>query len=134
MTTPDKFSTKPGWFYGLQLELIVGKPNSTYSLGVTSGIHVLVHNKTEEPNYLLGLNANVGELTLIEVSRSFSSRMASPYSDCIQDIESYAQKSLYVRTILKTGYGYKQTDCYNVCSQKYIVQDCECYSPDFPFW
>lgn len=130
----DKYSTKAGSLFGFQLELFVGNPSDPYSLAFVNGIHVLVHNKTEKPTYLLGVNAKVGEFTMITVSRTFSSRQEQPYSGCIQDIESFGNRSLYVRTILETKYTYKQTDCYNVCLQNYVVKDCGCYSTDIPFW
>ena len=134
MTVKDKFSTKAGSLFGLQLELFVGNPTNPHSYAFVNGIHVLVHNKTDKPTYLLGVNANVGEYTAISVSRTFSARMEKPYSDCIKDIQSYADQSIFVKTILETNYTYRQTDCYNVCLQKYVFRDCGCYSSDIPFW
>lgn len=130
----DKFSTKAGSIYGLQLELFIGNPSDPNSLAFVNGLRIFVHNKTEKPTYLFGVNANVGQYTSITISRTFSSRMEQPYSDCIADIDSYAQKSLYVKTILATNYSYKQTQCFDVCLQKYVVKDCGCYSTDSPYW
>lgn len=127
-------SIRPGTLFGFQLELFVGNPNNVNSLAFVNGLRVFVHNKTEKPSYLYGVSANVGEFTSIAVSRTFSSRLKHPYSECIDDIQSYADKSLYVKTILSTNYTYKQIDCYDVCFQKYIVENCSCYSVDIPFW
>lgn len=130
----DKLSTKPGFMFGLQLELFVGNPLDPHSLAFVNGLHVLVHNKTEKPSYLIGVNANVGEHTTITVSRTFSTRLEKPYSDCIKDISSYSDSSLFVKTILDSNYTYKQTECFNVCLQKYVVNDCSCYATDYPYW
>lgn len=112
----------------------MGDLSSSDSLAYTNGMHVLVHNKSEKPTYALGIKANVGHHTVIEITRTFSTRMQQPYSECVEDIESYAEKSLYVKTILETNYTYKQSDCYEVCLQKYVVNDCGCYAVDIPFW
>lgn len=133
-TLKDRVSTKAGFMFGLQLELFIGNPLNPNSLAFVNGLHVLVHNKTEKPTYLLGVNANVGKHTAISVTRTFSSRMPKPYSDCVDDISAYADQSLYVKTILETNYTYRQSDCFNVCLQKYVVANCSCFATDFPFW
>lgn len=127
-------NTQAGANQGLQLELAVGNPMDVNSYAFENGIHVIVHNKTDRPSYLRGIKASVGHLTAIEVSRTFSERIEQPYSDCIEDMESYADKSLFVKTILETNYSYRQTDCFNVCLQSYIFKDCHCYMAEFPFW
>lgn len=50
----------------------------------------------------------------------------------MKEIDTY--DSLYVSTILATGYSYRQTDCYNVCYQEHLVRKCHCYTLTTPYW
>ena len=120
--------------FGLQIELFISDPSDPNSVSFVNGLHVLVHNKTEKPTYLLGVNARVGEHTAVQVSRMFSARLEKPYSECIRNVASLADKSLYVKTILDSDYEYTQTECFNVCLQKFVEKDCGCYTSDYPFW
>lgn len=84
-----KKSTKPGWRFGLQLELDSGDPNTTIKLSYRSGFRIVIHNQStdifpEEDD----LNVGPGLETNIGVSRLFLSRLPSPYSDCIGDFFS----------------------------------------------
>ena len=127
-------STKAGIQNGLQLELFIDDPTNIYSLSYTTGLHILVHNKSEMPTYLNGISASVGAYTNIIVSREFSSRMEQPYSSCVKDIDSYAKNSIAVKTLLETDYSYTQSNCFNVCLQKYYVEHCGCYVLEYPYW
>ena len=86
------------------------------------------------PTYLNGVSASVGFYTNIAVSREFSSRMEQPYSSCVRDIDSYAKNSRAVKTILESDYAYTQSNCFNVCLQKYYVEICDCYVLEYPYW
>ena len=119
---------------GLQLELFIDDPTNTLSLSYTTGLHVVVHNKSEMPSYLNGISASVGSYTNIAVSREFSSRMEQPYSPCVRDIDSYVKNSIAVKTILESEYAYTQSNCDNVCLQKYYVEICGCYLFEYPYW
>ena len=127
-------SSKAGTQNGLHLELFVGNPTNTLSLSYTNGLHVVVHNKSEMPSFLNGVSASVGFYTNIAVSREFSSRQEQPYSPCVRDIDSYAKNSLAVKTLLESDYAYTQSNCINVCLQKYYVEFCKCYVAEYPYW
>lgn len=66
------------------------------------------------------------------VARDFTYRLGQPYSDCTNNID--ASYSLFVTTIFNTSYEYHQTDCFNVCFQRYLLQKCGCYDLTFPIW
>ena len=42
--------------------------------------------------------------------------------------------SLYVQTLLETGYEYRQSDCFNVCFQQFLLGMCDCYDLTYPIW
>jgi hypothetical protein len=86
------------------------------------------------PTYLNGISASVGFYTNIAVSREFSSRQEQPYSPCVRDIDSYAKNSIAVKTLLESDYAYTQSNCINVCLQKYYVEFCKCYVAEYPYW
>jgi hypothetical protein len=94
----------------------------------------MIHNKSQKPSFYEGILISTGTLVNIAVSRQFSSKLKQPFSECVEDIESYAEKSVYVKTLLQTGYAYRQNDCFSVCLQKFIVANCNCYDLDTPFW
>lgn len=130
--------TKSGSFNGLTLELFVGEPTNLYSLSYTTGAHVIVHNRTvRQPQFYDGLSVSVGTCTNIAVSRVYSSRMQQPYSDCVRngDLDNRPRdRSLYAATLLNANLTYRQSDCFDVCLQRYVVEYCGCYSIEFEYW
>ena len=40
------YTSRPGIYNGLQLELYVGEPSSIYSFGSESGAHIIINNET----------------------------------------------------------------------------------------
>lgn len=133
-TIEDKYCTKPGSINGLNLELYAGEPTNKYSLSYVKGIHIQVHNRSRKPVFFDGFSASPGLYTKVSLTREFSSRLENPYSDCIRDITRLAEQSLFLRTIIDHNMTYRQSDCFNVCLQKYVVQKCQCYIADFLYW
>ena len=66
------------------------------------------------------------------VTRDFTYRLGQPYSECTNNIDPSA--SLFVQTIFNTSYVYHQTDCFNVCFQRYLLEECGCYDLTYPIW
>ena len=82
--------------------------------------------------HLKGIQVPVGTQSNVIVSREFSYRLEQPYSECQRNIEK--SPSLYVQTVLNTGYEYRQSDCFNVCFQQYLMDNCGCYDLTYPIW
>jgi hypothetical protein len=87
-----------------------------------SGLVVFVHNNTFDP--LEKVFIETGKETVISVKRTFTQKCASPYSDCI-DLKSY--KSDLYDYIIKSNRTYRQEDCFELCIQRSIIEECECY-------
>jgi hypothetical protein len=90
------------------------------------GALVIVHNKTDQPLFYKGISLSSGTQANIQITREFSEHLESPYSDCTKDI-STDYPSEYVQALLKTNYTYHQSTCFNMCFQKYLIQECDCY-------
>lgn len=112
----------------------MGEPTEYNSLSFASGAHIMVHNKSQKASFNSGILIATGTLANIAVSREFSSKLKQPFSECIEDIESYAEQSVYVKTLLETNYGYSQNECFSVCFQQTLVDACHCYDLNTPFW
>lgn len=129
---PDKVTTKAGKPNGLLLELFVGDPTQMSMFGTTKGAHVNIHNKTQMPIFFDGVDVPTGRETNVVINRDFTSKISYPYSKCIDDIYS---SDLLFPSLLKTlNYSYRQSDCFLLCYQKYVIQKCGCYDPSVKIW
>ncbi len=71
-----------------------------------------------------GLSSNIG------ISRTFYSKLSSPYGDCRNDIEtpSDSDSDYYKYTILMGRY--TRNNCYEICFQyKFAIGKCNCSDP-----
>jgi hypothetical protein len=95
-------STKAGSINGLTMELFVGEPNDPKSLSTSTGIHMVVHNKSTQVYFIDGFTIGTGTLTNVAIRRSFSSHLAKPYSECVNDIET--NPSVFTQATLALNY------------------------------
>lgn len=128
----DRVSTRAGKLNGLLIELFIGESDDFYSFAVSSGIHVIIHNKSVTPSYFDGIDAAPGSRTNIAIKREFTSKLAYPYSNCRDDIDQY--DSFYVNIIKGLNRPYSQSDCQNLCFQTFTVSQCGCYDSSFAYW
>ena len=63
------------------------------------------------------------------MQRTFISKLEKPYSECVEDLSSY-DSELY-ETFIKLGKEYKQSDCFDLCYQKYVSEKCKCIDSAF---
>ena len=77
--------------------------------------------KSYEIDLLSGVETNVA------VERVYSSQLPSPYSDCIVDKNTPKNfKSDLYDLFVQTSTRYKQTDCFDLCKQKFYISYCNC--------
>ena len=111
--------------YGLQISLfpmVYENIHTTYS---AEGIVVFVHNASLRPRKSDGIFIKLGEQSLISVKRNFVINANSPYTDC-QDLTAYSSH-LYNFIINSKQYSkYRQQDCFNLCIQQSIIEQCNC--------
>ncbi len=96
-----------------------------------NGIYLLIHNQTTRPVTLNGgITIKTGAETYVAVTRTLSSKLAAPYSDCITDLTPFSD---YSKTLF--GYfadlnvtTYDQDLCVSLCYQDKLIDNCSCSS------
>jgi hypothetical protein len=84
---------------------------------------VFVHESKFEP--LEGVFLEPRKNTLVCVKKTIIKKHPSPYSDCI-NFDAY--KSVLYDYITKSQQkAYRQQDCFDLCQQKHIIDECQCY-------
>ncbi len=126
-----KYSTMEGFDYGFQLlmdELSFGSINKYPSVN-SKGFILFVHNQSQLPESSDAIYLQPGTDTYVSVERTFTFNQPSPYSQC-QDMTSIGDADIY-NFIKNSNQMYKQSDCLNLCFQKYIIETCGCYFPKY---
>jgi hypothetical protein len=120
------FRSQLTYFGGSYYSLRIGVDLSNISFDSATtldGLRIIIHNKTDDPNFYLGFSHNGFNLAPgldyeISVNRIFSYKLGLPYNNCLKDVKSIGSfdSDLYRYMIQSTNYSYKQTDCLNYCS------------------
>ena len=90
-----------------------------------------ITNNTNKPLIKYeGFEVSTGVLTNIGISRTFYTRLSSPYGNCRDDVETpLSSDSDYYRYTSQIG-RYTRNQCYDVCFQyKYAIPNCNCSDP-----
>jgi len=131
--TSVKQTTKSGPNSGLILELFTGVGGSQDYYTIKSGVFVLVHNNSVKPLVQYdGVNVQTGTSTNIRVSRTYSSKLDLPYSNCRADLTVLESDSVYYKLTSKFT-EYKQKLCFDYYKQINIaIAYCNCNDPSLP--
>ena len=115
-----KFANVAGIVNGLYIGVgdVINLFNSDY------GMAVFVHNSSLRPREEDSVYIKPGELSFIGIKRRFVQNEPSPYTQC-QDLTSYSSE--YYDFIKKMNRTYRQKDCFDLCTQQLIIQECGCY-------
>jgi hypothetical protein len=124
----ERLVMKSGKLYGLKLELFVGFDENLGTFQSNRGAHLFIHNKS---NILSSESFDVPASleTDIRLSRTRVFKLGPPHSNCVQEGDFY--DSLFYNIIINQGYAYKQSDCFDLCFQQYLIKNCSCYEPSF---
>lgn len=114
---------------GLRIELFVDEPKSSYTMGTNFGIHVSIGNRSTANSDLLGIDVSTGFETNILVDRIFAQKLPEPYSDC-QTLNNLQNKQI-LHSFSSLNASYNQQDCFGICFQIYMIENCKCYDPTF---
>ena len=126
-------SVLEGKTFGFSLQLFAGLPlEKKLDKGhISEGYHVIIHNHSSEAGYngglaKTGVDLPIGFETTVIVKRIFSSKLGEPYNKCIKDVKSVDSydSSLFRSIINKTGYKYRQKDCFDYCLGQKIIVAC----------
>jgi hypothetical protein len=93
-----------------------------------NGLVVFVHNSSFKPSSADAIYVKPGEMSFISVRRVFTNNYPFPYSDCI-DLSTYS--SYLYNYIIKSNQVYRQFDCFKLCIQQNIIQNCGCYNLEY---
>ena len=120
-----KQSYRAGPDNALQLKIVPLINNNMDTQTLPSGMIVFVHNASLRPLKFDGVFIETGKKTFISVKRTFVSNSPFPYTDC-QDLTSYSSP-FYDFIINSNPYSkYRQQDCFNLCIQESIIEQCNC--------
>ena len=108
------------------MSLLKGDPSQQVRWSTTNGIYMVVHNASTNPLHLPeGINLATGFESYVSVSRTFTKRLSSPYSDCIDDLNPFSSYSSvlfgYMKSLDLTDYN--QIFCYKMCFQGTPLHD-----------
>jgi hypothetical protein len=95
------------------------------------GFYVAISNNSNKPLIKYeGIEASTGQITNIGISRTFYSRLSSPYGKCRDDVDTpLSTDPDYYRYTVQIG-RYTRNQCYEVCFQyKYAISICNCSDP-----
>ena len=77
-----------------------------------------------------GVEISTGVSANIAITRTFYSKLSSPYSDCRNDVDTplSTDSDFYKYTVLVGSY--TQNSCFEICFQyKYAIPNCNCSDP-----
>jgi hypothetical protein len=128
--TNQKINLKETYRYGKDFGLSISVnliDMNKYFTSNAKGLVVFVHNSSFKPSSK-EVFVKPGELTYIQVERTFLEKQPSPYSDCIE-LNTYSSE-LY-DYIINSGQKYRQQDCFDLCLQRKALKNCNCFFPGF---
>jgi hypothetical protein len=124
------FKSQPTYLSGSYNSMKLGVNLENISFDKTNpldGLRVIIHNKTDDPNYYIGnsengFNVAPGFYFEILVNRIFTYKLGLPYNNCLKDVKSIDSfhSDLYRYIIQSTNYSYRQADCINYCAGQKI--------------
>lgn len=93
------------------------------------GARIFIHNSTSDPLPNDGIELEPGKASNIILNKVINKRYPYPYSDC-QDIKSFS--SDLFDYFISSKKRYSQADCFNLCIQKEINNECKCTYYGYP--
>ena len=133
-------ATRPGWQYGLRLEMYAGDQLFQQQFVYKTGFRLLVHNQSSVPMVdEEGIDIGVGMQTNVAIKRTFVKQLSAPYSNCIDTIDEATAnlnqhlKEMHIQLKRNQKDSLQQTYCLKICEQQYIISECDCYTFDLAF-
>jgi len=123
-STIVRTTTTEGQLNGLSLSLTIPNNNNIYPNLEGRGLKLFVHNKTFAPRLSDLINIKAGLATNVAIGKTFSFKTPNPYSEC-QDLTSFTSE--YESALKEANLPYRQYDCFKLCLQQLIIDNCDCY-------
>ena len=153
---PVLSSGRPGWRYGLILDLFSGSARFQEKYIANRGFRILVFNRSNPYPIAqdIGVDVATGMSTNIAINREFTYHLPAPYSNCLPtDINKinwgqnevlnfmfehfvngnyYSSGSILGNWSWEWQISYDQNLCIKFCFQKYLFETCDCYDVTLP--
>lgn len=133
--SPIRNITRFGKKYGFKLELYLGSERTCRSpLATTSGLIVYIHDRfytltDEDTGILVQPNTEID----IAVDLTSVKKLPHPYSECFKDFETTkAEDTTLIKETIKLTNIYTQQYCLQLCFQKFLIKNCDCYDHSLP--
>ena len=119
---------QPGKTNGLKLVLHNVIPHDLRAVMSDYGFTIRIDsNSSLNVHWKDGIDILNGYTTNIAVDRTFTYKMAKPYSNCDIDRKNYKnEESDLYKLFAKFNYPYKQKYCIDLCYQKLAIANCNC--------
>jgi hypothetical protein len=131
-SSKPKSVTRTGKADGLLLELYAGVPDHVKTFSFNSGVVVFLGNDSMSLSSHEPIDVPVGKETNIIVNRIFTQQMKKPYSNCdLEDATASSFSSVLYKEVFKAYKSYSQRDCYDLCYQLAVIENCSCYDQNF---
>ena len=125
----DKDVNLSGRRFGLELFLGPIPNENKYPTFSSKGLRVFVHNSSYLSKSAEEIFVRAGEHVNIAIKKTFTHKEPSPYSDCI-DLKDF--KSLFYDFVKDSNAEYHQKDCFELCLQSIIIENCQCFMTVLP--
>lgn len=129
---------KSGYLPSLQLQFVIGDSTSRNDYFIESGMRILIHNSsiTEPTVFENGISLAPGFNYDLKLSRTYYTRLAAPYSECLKDLGKSNTHRTRVMNVMFDTFNlttYSKQYCENLEFQFELEKRCECVSPWYPF-
>ena len=115
--------------YGLELFIGPLSNENKYPTYFGHGLRVFIHNSSLLTSSAEEIFVKTGEQTSISIKKTITLKAPSPYSEC-KDLSDFT--SVFYNTMKLANGEYSQKDCFDVCLQSIIIENCKCFMTILP--
>ncbi|XP_013380995.1 amiloride-sensitive sodium channel subunit alpha isoform X2 [Lingula anatina] len=130
---PVETSSNAGPLYGLSLEMYIEQSEYIGDLSESAGVRVQIHSQRSmafpEDE---GFNIAPGYLTSMAMTRVEITRRPHPYPSKCRNFTTEESKQKSVFTSVH-NVDYSVSGCMKTCYQRYVISECACGDPAYPF-
>lgn len=133
----SKHSYRRGMQGGLELLLFTDSSDYENNYSNENGFNLFLTNEPLSSNSITGFKLSPGNSIYISLDKQTINLKEKPYSNCIQDLnqpDSY-KSDVFKKTLIsnKQFEIYHFKNCYYVCMQKYLLDNCGCQFNGYDF-
>ena len=126
-----KQAKKPGFKNGLYLELFIGQANDSFLLNKDYGAVAFLNMENRKPETAQPIKMRPSTHTDVLIKKIVQKKVFTPNSEC-KDLFLFDFNRIFYNAIINSTFNYyTQTDCFDVCLQRKILINCNCYDLRF---